>query len=75
MADNHAGKNGGEQVAAMIIGGITSGRDLWVFDQPIWGPDRLDRACQVLIERRDASSDPDEAAFLTSIIRRLEKGQ
>jgi hypothetical protein len=26
-----------------------------------------------MIEKRDACSDPDEAAFLTSIIRTLEK--
>jgi len=45
-----------------------------VFDQFIGGPDRLELARKVLIERRDACSDPDEATFLTSIIRGLEKG-
>ena len=44
-----------------------------MFDQVIDGPDRLERALKVLIEKRDACSDPDEAAFLTSIIRGLEK--
>jgi hypothetical protein len=33
----------------------------------------LERAREVLIEERDACSDPDRAAFLTSIIRGLEK--
>jgi len=53
---------------------ISSGRDIWVFDQFIGGPDRLERARNVLIEKRDACSGTDEAAFLTSIIRGLEKG-
>jgi hypothetical protein len=34
----------------------------------------LEGSLKVLIERRDACSDPDEAAFLNSIIRGLEKG-
>ena len=38
-------------------------------------PDRLERARKVLIEKRDARSDPDEMGFLTSIIRGLEKGR
>jgi hypothetical protein len=50
------------------------GRDLWVRDQFIEGPDRLERARKALIEKRDACLDADEAAFLTSIIRGLEKG-
>jgi hypothetical protein len=65
----------GEQLAAEILDAIRSGRDLWVFDQFIEGPDRLERARQVLIEKRDAESDPDEAAFLASIIRGLENGR
>jgi hypothetical protein len=73
----HAGDNvemdAGEQLAAEILDAITSGRDLWVFDQFIEGPDRLERARKVLIEKRDARSGP-EAAFLTSIIRGLESG-
>jgi hypothetical protein len=44
-----------------------------VFDQYIVGPDSLERACKVLIEKRDACLDTDEAAFLTSIIYGLEK--
>jgi hypothetical protein len=60
----------GEQAAAEIRDAIRSGRDLWVFDQFIGGPD----ARKLLIEERDACSDPDRAAFLTSIIRGLEKG-
>ena len=65
----------GEQLAAEILDAIRSGRDLWVFDQFIEGPDRLERARQVLIEKRDAESDPHEAAFLASIIRGLENGR
>ena len=65
----------GEQLAAEILDAIRSGRDLWVFDQFIEGPDRLERARQVLIEKRDAESDPDKAAFLASIIRGLENGR
>jgi hypothetical protein len=62
-----------EQLAARILDAIRSGGDLYVLDQVIEGPDRLERARKVLIEKRDACSDPDEAAFLTSIIRALEK--
>jgi len=64
----------GEQVAVEILDALRLGRDLWMFDQFIEGPDRLERARTVLIERRDACSDANEAAFLTSIIRGLEKG-
>jgi hypothetical protein len=64
----------GEQLAAEILDAISSGRDLYVFDQFIEGSNRLERSRKVLIEKRDACSDPDEAAFLTSIIRGLEKG-
>jgi hypothetical protein len=64
----------GEQFAAEILDAIRSGRDLWVFDQFIEGPDRLERARKVLIEECDARLDPDEAAFLTCVIRGLEKG-
>ena len=62
----------GERLAAEILDAISSGRDLWVFDQLIEGPDRLKRARKVLIENRGARSEPDEAAFLTSVIRELE---
>jgi hypothetical protein len=65
----------GEQLAAEILDAISLGRDIYVFDQFIEGPDRLERAREVLIEKRDARSDPDEAAFLTSIIHGLEKGR
>jgi hypothetical protein len=64
----------GEQFAAEILEALKSGRDLYVYDQLIEGPDRLERARKVLIEKRDAHSDPDIAAFLTSTILRLEKG-
>jgi hypothetical protein len=63
-----------ELEAAEILDAIRSGRDVYVFDQYIGGPDSLERARKVLIEKRDACSDPDTAAFLTSIIRGLEKG-
>ena len=62
-----------EQLAAEILDAIGSGLDLYVCDQFIEGSNRLERARKVLIEKRDACSDPDEAAFLTSIIRGLEK--
>jgi hypothetical protein len=65
----------GEQLAAEILDAIRSGRDLWVYDQVIEGPDRRQRAREVLIEKRDACSDPDKVAFLTSIIRGLEEGR
>jgi hypothetical protein len=63
-----------EQLAAEILDAVSSGRDLWVFDQFIEGPDRLERARKVLIKKRDACSDADESAFLTRIICGLEKG-
>jgi hypothetical protein len=47
----------GEELAAEIRDAVSSGRDLWVFDQVI---------------ERDVCSDSYEAAFLTSIIRALE---
>lgn len=62
----------GEQLAREILDAIRSGRDLWVFDQFIHGPNGLQRACEVLLEKRAACSDPDDAAFLTRIIRGLE---
>ena len=72
---HHTGDNVGmdaaKQLAAEILDAVSSGRDLYVFDQFIQGPDRLARVHHVLIEKRDACSDPDEAAFLTSIIRGL----
>ena len=64
----------GEQLAADIIGGVKSGRDVWVFDQILGGPDRLEHARKILSERRAACADRDEAAFLTSIIDGLESG-
>ena len=70
--DDNVGMDAGEQLAAEILDAIRSNRDLYVFDQLIEGPDSLERARKVLIEKRDACSDPDEAAFLTSVIRELE---
>jgi hypothetical protein len=68
-----SGMDAGEQLATEILDAIGSGRDLYVFDQYIVGPDSLKRARKVLIEKRDACLDPDEAAFLTSIIYGLGK--
>jgi hypothetical protein len=65
----------GERLAAEILDAIRSGSDLYVYDRFIGGPDRLEHARKVLIEERDARSDPDEAAFLTSVIRGLEKAR
>jgi len=64
----------GGQLAAEILEAISSDRDLYLYDQFIAGPERLERSLKVLIEKRDACSDPDETAFLTGIIRGLEKG-
>ena len=72
---DNVGMDAGEQLAAEILDTIRLGRDLWVRDQFIEGPDRLERARKALIEKRDACSDADEAAFLTSIICGLEKGE
>ena len=64
----------GEQLAAEILDAIRSGGDLYVFDHYLGaGPDCLERARRLVIQRRDACSDPDEAACLTSTIRALEK--
>jgi hypothetical protein len=65
----------GEQLAAEILDAIRSDRDVWVFDQYIAGPDRLERACGVLLEKLQACSDADETALLTSMLRGLEKGR
>ena len=62
-----------EQLAAEFLDAVRAGWNLYVSDQFIEGPNRLERALEVLIEERDACSDPDESAFLTRIIRRLEK--
>jgi hypothetical protein len=62
----------GTQIAAEILEAIRSGRDLWVFDQYLEGPDRLQQARTLVIERRDACADPDEVAFLTSIVTALD---
>lgn len=65
----------GERLAAEMLDLIRSGRDLYVFDEFIQGPDRRRRAREVLVEKRDACSDPDEVAFLTSVIRGLDEGR
>ena len=62
------------KLAAKMLDAIRSGGDLWVYDQFVEGPDRLERARKLVIERRAACSDPDEAASLTRVIRWLEKG-
>jgi hypothetical protein len=71
---DNVGVDAGEQMAAEILDAIRAERDIYVFDQYIVGPDSLERARKVLNEKRDACSDPDEAAFLTSTILGLEKG-
>jgi hypothetical protein len=63
----------GDQLAAEILDAIRSGCDLYVFDHYLAGLDCLERARRLLIQRRDACSDPDETALLTSIICALEK--
>jgi hypothetical protein len=63
------------ELAAEILDAIRSGRDLYLSDHYIIGPDGMQRAREVLIEKRDACSDPDEVAFLTGVIRGLEEGR
>ena len=62
------------ELAAIILDAIRSGRDLYLYDRYIIGPDGSQRAREVLIEKRDACSDPDEVVFLTGVIRGLEEG-
>jgi hypothetical protein len=61
-----------EQFAGTILEAISSGRDLYLYDHYIVGPNRLECARKVLTEQRNACSDPAEAAFLTSVIHCLE---
>lgn len=72
--DNVGMEATGERIAAEILEAIRSGQDLWVLDQFIGGPYPVERVRKLLIERRDACSDPDDATFFSSIIRGLEKG-
>jgi hypothetical protein len=55
---DNVGMDAGEQLAAEILGAIRSGRDLWVFDQVIEGPDRLERARKVLTESVTPAQTP-----------------
>ena len=71
---DNAGMDAGEFVAS-ILDAIGSGRDLYLYDHYVAGPDPRQRAREVLIEKRDACSDPDEVAFLTRVIHGLEKGR
>ena len=71
---DNAGMDAGELVAN-ILDAIGSGRDLYLYDHYIIGPDVRQRAREVLIEKRDACSDPDEVALLTSVIDGLEEGR
>jgi hypothetical protein len=63
------------ELAAIILDAITPGRDLYLYDHYIIGFDGRQRAREVLLEKRDACSVPDEVAFLTSVIRGLEEGR
>jgi len=74
----HTGDNvgiDGGGLAAEILDAIRSGRDLYLYDHYIIGPDGRQRAREALIEKRDACSDPDEVVFLTGVIRGLEEGR
>jgi hypothetical protein len=64
-----------EELATEILDAIRSGRDLYLYDHYIIGPDGRQSAREVLIEKRDACSDPDEVVFLTGVIRGLEEGR
>ena len=70
---DNVGMDTGEQLAAEIIDAIRSGSDVWVFDQILQGPDRLEHARKLLLEKATACSDPDEVAFLTTVIGGLER--
>ena len=71
---DNAGMDAGELVAN-ILDAIASGRDLYLYDHYIVGPDARQHAQEVLIEKRDACSDPHELVFLTSVIHGLEGGR
>ena len=73
MPGDNVAMDTGEQLASDIIDAITSGRDVWVFDQILQGPDRMEHARRILFEKRAACADPHEVAFLASIIGGLEK--
>ncbi len=73
--NDNVGMDTGEQLVAEAIDAIRSGRDVYIFDQYIPGPYRLERARKLLSEQRDACSDHERAAFLTSLIRGLEEGE
>jgi hypothetical protein len=60
---------------ANILEAIGSGRDLYLYDHLIIGPGARQRAREVLIEKRNACSDPDKLVFLTSVIHGLEEGR
>jgi hypothetical protein len=45
------------ELAGEILDAIRSGRDLYLYDHSISGPDRMQCAREVLIEKRDACSD------------------
>jgi hypothetical protein len=72
ISDNLGMEIDPEQFAGTILGAISLGRDLYLYDHYIGGPNHLECARKVLTERRDACSDPAEAAFLTSVLRCLE---
>ena len=73
-AASHTGDNVGMEtkakLAAKMLDAIRSGGDFWVYDQFVEGPDRLERAHKLVIERRAACSDPDESAFLSTALQR-----
>ena len=73
IAGDNTGMDVGEQLAGEIIEALRSGRDVFVYDEYIHGPDRLERAREVLREKRAACLDPEETAFVTSILRGLEE--
>ena len=64
--------NAAARFAAEIRRTIDLGRDLYVLDHYIVGPDCLEQARKVLA--RDACADPERAAFLAAILHGLEDG-
>jgi hypothetical protein len=64
----------GMQIARDILDAIRSGQDLYVLDRFLGGPHPLEDARKLLVDKRDSCSDPDEVAFLTTIIHGLDEG-
>ena len=61
------------ELSGKILDAIKLGHDLYLYDHYIIGPDAMQRAREVLIERCNTCSEPDEVAFLRSVLRGLDE--